>query len=346
MNKKKVIWGFVSLGIAVLTVRVIAAGSKDFSWNSMMDYLAHANKLWILGALLLMFGYIWFEGMAVVHIARTLGYRSTKMQGTVYGAADVFFSAITPSASGGQPASAFFMLRDGMSLPACTTALLINLVMYTLATLTIGSVSMVFHFDLFQKMSVVSKALIIIGWFIMIGLSFGFYMLLRKSEILHRLLDRIMDWLEKRKFLSNLTKKKEKLKKKMEEYQQCSDEIAGHGKMLVNIFILNLLQRISQIGVTFMIFMSLGKGLRMSFAGFVIQAFTALGSNSIPIPGGMGGADYLMLDGFGKILGHDAASVEMLCRSCSFYLCIVTSAVIVLVGYFVGKNVRKKRGVE
>ena len=331
MNKKKVGWGFLSLGIAILTILMIASGSKEFSLETMGAYLSRANKLWLAAGLLCMFGYIWFEGYALVHICRTLGYQSAKRQGTVYGAADVFFSAITPSASGGQPASMFFMLRDGMTFPACTTALLINLVMYTLATLTIGSLSVLFHFDLFRRMSLFSKILIVVGWFIMMGLSMLFYMLLRRGEILYRLCDRVMEMLEKRKLLSNLTKKQAKLKK-------CSDEIAGHGRMLIRIFIINLLQRLSQIGVTFMIFMALGEGFRTSLEGLVIQAFTALGSNSIPIPGGMGGADYLMLDGFGEILGRDAASIEMLCRGCSFYVCIITSALIVLAGYFMGRK--------
>lgn len=232
----------------------------------------------------------------------------------------------------------FFMLRDGMNIPACTTALLINLVMYTLATLTIGSLSVLFHFNLFRRMSLFSRILIVVGCFIMTGLSLLFYMLLRRGEILYRLCDRVMEMLGKRKLLSNLTKKQAKLKKKMAEYQQCSDEIAGHGWMLIRIFIINLLQRLSQIGVTFTIFMALGEGLRTSVEGFVVQAFTALGSNSIPIPGGMGGADYLMLDGFGEILGRDAASIEMLCRGCSFYVCIITSALIVLAGYFMGRK--------
>ena len=257
MNKKKAVWGFLSLGIAILTIMMIASGSKEFSLDTMMAYLSRANKLWLAAGLLCMFGYIWFEGYALVHICRTLGYQSAKRQGTVYGAADVFFSAITPSASGGQPASMFFMLRDGMTFPACTTALLINLVMYTLATLTIGSLSVLFHFNLFRRMSLFSRILIVVGWFIMTGLSLLFYMLLRRGEILYRLCDRVMEMLGKRKLLSNLTKKQAKLKKKMAEYQQCSDEIAGHGRMLIRIFIINLLQRLSQIGVTFMIFMAL-----------------------------------------------------------------------------------------
>ena len=129
MNKKKAVWGFLSLGIAILTIMMIASGSKEFSLDTMMAYLSRANKLWLVAGLLCMFGYIWFEGYALVHICRTLGYQSAKRQGTVYGAADVVFYAITPSATGGQPASMFFMLRGGMTFPACPPPLRVNLVM-------------------------------------------------------------------------------------------------------------------------------------------------------------------------------------------------------------------------
>ena len=72
MNKKKAVWGFLSLGIAILTIMMIASGSKEFSLDTMMAYLSRANKLWLVAGLLCMFGYIWFEGYALVHICRTL----------------------------------------------------------------------------------------------------------------------------------------------------------------------------------------------------------------------------------------------------------------------------------
>ena len=80
MNKKKAVWGFLSLGIAILTIMMIASGSKEFSLDTMMVYLSRANKLWLAAGLLCMFGYIWFEGYALVHICRTLGYQSAKRQ--------------------------------------------------------------------------------------------------------------------------------------------------------------------------------------------------------------------------------------------------------------------------
>ena len=87
-----------------------------------------------------MLGFIYFEGEALRVLVRHMGYPAKRSHGFVYSAADVYFSAITPSASGGQPASAYFMLKDGIAGTAVMAALLLNLIMYTLAILTIGLV--------------------------------------------------------------------------------------------------------------------------------------------------------------------------------------------------------------
>ena len=42
------------------------------------------------------FGFIWFEGFDLVRMARHFGYKTSAIDGTVYGGADVYFSAITP----------------------------------------------------------------------------------------------------------------------------------------------------------------------------------------------------------------------------------------------------------
>lgn len=343
MNRKA-LWGVISVILAALTITMVANMSKDFSFANLLEVIRNANFGWIIAAVVCMFGFIWFEGAAIYVTGKALGYRSLRHHGIIYGAADVFFSAITPSASGGQPASAYFMVKDGMSIPAATTVLLINLIMYTLALLTVGGINLIIRFRLFLDLAVGAKALVIIGIIILVLLCVGFYMALRKASILERVCMALIRILTKFHFMRYPKKYQEKLSRKILEYQECSDIIAGHGKMLRQIYVLNLLQRLSQLGVTFMMFMAVGKGLEVSYNSFAIQSFVAMGSNSIPIPGGMGGADYLMIKGFKLLVGSEAANMEMLCRGFTFYICVITSAVIVLIGYLVRKmNKRLER---
>ena len=148
MDRKKIFWAIASVFIAILSIWTVVSQSKHFSFEILMSFT---------------FGFIWFEGFALVRMARHFGYKTSAIDGTVYGGADVYFSAITPSASGGQPASAYFMIRDGIPGYAATVALLINLVMYTLSLLTIGVLCMIFKYPLLKNFSGISRILYVWG---------------------------------------------------------------------------------------------------------------------------------------------------------------------------------------
>jgi hypothetical protein len=55
----------------------------------------------------------------------------------------------------------------------------------------------------------------------------------------------------------------------------------------------------------------------------------------------MGVADYIMIDGFKQLVGSNAANMELLCRGMTFYGSVITSAVIILIGYIIRKKVAK-----
>lgn len=343
MDKKKIFWGIFSVVIAALSIWAVVAQNKNFSVDVLLKFISESNKVWLIAGAFCMFGFIFFEGYALVRIVNCLGYKKSAGHGTVYGAADVYFSAITPSASGGQPASAYFMMKDGMPGTSVTVALLLNLIMYTLALLTLGIICMIFRMDLFFGFSLFSRTLIIIGVVVLVFLAFIFYMLIKKASILYKFCNAILIFLEKIHVLRHGQRKRDKLNKTMDEYQECAQIVSGKWNMLLEVYFWNLMQRISQIAVSFMIFMATGEGIIKSFDVCVIQTFVAVGSNSVPIPGSMGVADYIMLDGFSQVVGDNATTMELLCRGMTFYGCVITSAAIVLFGY-VHRRIKAKKG--
>lgn len=103
MDRKKIFWAIASVFIAILSIWTVVSQSKHFSFEILMSFIRNANKGWLFMSFVCTFGFIWFEGFALVRMARHFGYKTSGIDGTVYGGADVYFSAITPSASGGQP---------------------------------------------------------------------------------------------------------------------------------------------------------------------------------------------------------------------------------------------------
>ncbi len=339
MDKKKIMWTILSVVIAAFSIWAVGMQSKNFSVTELKTFLLTADKKWLFLAACCMIGFIFFEGCALLRISSFLGYKKGIASGTLYSAADVYFSAITPSASGGQPASAFFMMRAGIPGTVVTVTLLLNAVMHTLALFVIGLLSFLFRFRLVMEFSFVSRVFIGIGAVVLLGLSGSFFLALKKGELLYGICTWGMGCLEKLHLLRNGEKKKEKLMKTMGEYKKSSDLLTGHAHVLAEVFFWNIMQRVAQFGVSFMIFKAVGYDTLIAARAWMIQSFVSVGSNCVPIPGSMGVADYLMLDGFARTIGEQtAAYMEILCRGMSFYGCVLTSILIVIAGYLMGRK--------
>ena len=101
--KKKVLWALFTLCLSLLTIYALFYNG-GLSLSELWTNIKESSHIWLLPAALCMTGFIYFEGRSLVSILRTLGYPAKKRQGFLYAAADIYFSSITPSATGGQPA--------------------------------------------------------------------------------------------------------------------------------------------------------------------------------------------------------------------------------------------------
>ena len=321
-----------ALALAVLTVYAVMKGS-GMTMEDFLNAWQRADKRWLGAAFVCMLGYIGFEGMAVRSILRISGYPRRHRQGILYGAADVYFSAITPSATGGQPASAYFIIRDGTPTAVTTAVLLLNLVMYNASILTLGIVTILIRPRSFLHFEPVCKILIGVGALAISLLTCAFLLLLWKQEVLYHILDRSIRILHAVHLIKRPERWQKRLQNAMKEYKEHVSFLAGHKKMWLEAYIFNLLQRASQILVSGCVFFAMG-GRRGIVSVLTTQCFVTLGANCVPVPGAMGVTDYLMLDGYMNIMSRDAAfEVQMLSRTISFYICICISGLIVLAGW-------------
>ena len=329
----KMIWFMAALLLAVLTIAAVLKGGGV----SPGELTAAIRSLSVPGLLLAitgMFGFIFFEGAALTVIVRSLGYPAKHRRGFVYSAADIYFSAITPSASGGQPASAFFMIRDGIPATAVMASLLLNLIMYTMAVITFGVFALILFPGIFLGYSLVCKIFILIGVVTLAGLALVFYLLLRRQKLLQKLALGIATLLDRLHCHRLAGRIRHKLDDALEEYGHCVDLIFGKRKMLLQVYLLNLLQRLSQLLVTIFTFLAIHGDSARLMKLFATQVYVVLGSNSMPVPGAMGVADYLMLNGYMELMTKEQAyRLEILSRGLSFYTCMILSMIVTGIGY-------------
>lgn len=343
-NKKtKMFWGIVFFCIAFLSIVSVVSFNKNFSVSLFVSFFKSANLLWLGCAILCVILFIFFEGLSLRYIYSSFGYKGKKSSSFVYSAADIYFSAITPSASGGQPASAYFMLKDGISLPVVTISLLYTLLMYSLSIVVVVILSLLFSPSLFFSLNFLTKIIICVGFFIQFGLLCFFYFLLYKDKLLYRICAFFLKLLSKLHLVHSLDVKEQKLSEVMAKYQEAAQMVKGKKKVLVHVFFCNLFQRLSQIGVIVFVFLATSGNFKEALSIFVLQSFVIIGAYAAPIPGAIGVTDYLMLQGFGKIMSSETAVyLELLSRGLSFYLCVFICGLVIAVRYFYLKRSREK----
>ena len=322
--------------IAVFSIWAVVSQSREFSMGDFLVYIREASIPWLLVAFLSMFGFVLFEALALGVLSNARGEKRTLWQNLTYSASDIYFSAITPSATGGQPASAYFMMKDGIGGMQATAILVANLCMYTLSIVVISFISLVFRFDIFLQFSTVSQILVIVGVILQLGLLVFFFLVLRHEKLLHRMCSGVLRFLCKIRLLKFLDEKERQLDAYMDNYRTQAKMITEHPKAMMRCFLLNFIQRSSQIAVTMFVYMATaGKSFWEMLELWFRQSYVVMGSNCIPVPGAMGVSDFMMLDSFRHIMTESqAVNLELLSRSVSFYSCVFICGAITLIQFY------------
>ena len=333
-SQNKLLWSVIFVLIAAATIWAVLSQSKSFSLRSFLSYASGMSKCWLAMALLSMLGFIVFEGEALVAICRAFGHPISRRRAFVYSASDIYVSAITPSASGGQPACAWFMIKDGIPGMVATVALLANLSMYAVSILLLGLITLLLRPDVFLSLGLLSQGLVLLGYLVQSVLAAFFVMLLLKGDLLHKMCRKALHLLCKIRLLKQEAEKQRDLDQKMGEYAANVRMIKECKRAMGKAFFFNVLQRVAVISVPFFVFLASGGEMAKAVDIWAVQCYTVIGSNAVPIPGAMGVSDYIMLDGFSTVIPwQSAVNFELLSRSLSFYVYVALCGVTVLIKY-------------
>ena len=337
----RVAWSILFFVIAALSVVAVTSFNRNFHFSDFFKSVSTASAPWIAAAVCGTFGYILFEALSLMYICRSFGYGRRLKSGLLYSSTGFYFSSITPSATGGQPAQAYVMIKDGIPGVFAAVALLVNLLMYTLSIAVLGIFAFIARPSLFMKFSVVSRIMIIVGTVIQFTLAALVLILLKNKRILYGIGRRLIHFAAKLRLVKNEDKLQNTFGDKMSEYDKYAEYLHGKRPMMAKVLGINILQRASVISVTMFTFIALGGRGAEIFNIFVMQIYVLLGSTFVPIPGSIGVTDYLMIDGFSNLIVKSPVkpgTLELLSRTLSFYICVFVCGLVMLYIYFKGRK--------
>lgn len=308
--------------IVLVSFIVIFFSLKD-NFTESVDYLLHLNYIWILVAIIFMFLNIYFQSMSQYRFLKEVkpDYKFSSCFKLMMMA--MFFNAITPFSSGGQPFEMYLLNKEGVKVSDSANALLQNFITYQFALIFMGAVSIALNkvLRIFPDGNLL-KNVVLIGFIINIIVMLLIIIFSRAKKLNTKVFSKIFDFIFGFKFIKNREEKKAKAEKTLDDFYNSTAIMKNNFKNTLYSFIYNLLSLICLYLIPLFIFYSMKEYDTIdAIKSIVLSGYTFLIGSFVPIPGATGGLEYGFMDFFGVFISGGLLSASMLIwRLITYYL--------------------------
>ena len=295
------------------------------------EALAQTSLPFLLAGILLAEVFHLSEGINLRILLCSFGYPVTFWQGMKYAYIGFFFSSITPSSTGGQPAQLYAMKKDGIEIAHGTLALIAELTSFQIAVffMEILAVKSVLQGNIRPK----GELLLLAGLGFLLNILFiaGLLSVLFSRRLKDRLLCFCYRMIEQFP-IKNKDRWREKSAGALQDFQTCADLIRRNPKVMGKVIAVSLCQVICWFSVPFMVALAMGEHTAGYPRVFLLQTILVMTTALLPFPGAAGISEYAFVRLFAGIFTkHPVAVATLVNRGISFYCLLLISAVMAVI---------------
>jgi len=344
-TKKYLISIFFFVILIVLTFYLIY---KNNDINTVIESLSTISYEYVVIGVILVLTYLFTESIYIKLILKSLNCKINLWQGFVYSCIEFYFSAITPSSTGGQPAQAYYMHKDNIPLTKSSVTLLLNTITFKLVLIFMGIFTIIFFPDLIFNNSSLFTAIFIFGIVVNILVILACLMLMYSKHWVKVIAEFCIKVGAKLHIVKNKDEKLNSFYIHLKEYQESAKYIKEHLNVSIKVCLITLIQRLAMFSTAFVVYKAFGLTGYSYIELVVIQIAVSIAIDSLPLPGGIGASEAMLLLIYNKIFGEEMALAAMLVtRGISYYFCLILSGVVVATNHLrvsLGNKNSKEKG--
>lgn len=312
--------------IALVTLWMVLGGGRATQvWAAMEG----ASGCWLAFGAFLMVCYTGLEALQIELSLRAMGDRVAYRHCCQFAAAGFYFSSVTPSATGGQPAEVFYMTRRGVSAAHGALTMLLFTITYQIASVGYGLAAWIFAPHIPASLGTGLGVLLGYGLTAMLLLTVGMVALLIWPGPVEHLCRWCLRLGARLKLVKDLEKAQAGLDSQLEEYARGADVLKRRPLLLVELLILAAAQLGTRFLVTWAVYRALGLNALGPGELVATQALVSLAVGCLPVPGAVGAAEAAFLAAFRQAFGPGLTSAAMLLfRGLSFYLPLLVTGLV------------------
>lgn len=331
-SKKKYLFSIIFFVILLILTFYLLFKNNDI--NQVFSSLKNISYEYIFIGILLIFNYLFTESIYIKLILKSLNKKIHLWQGFVYSCIEFYFSAITPSSTGGQPAQAYYMSKDGIPFTKSSVTLLLNTITFKFVLIIMGLFAIIFYPSLIFNNSTIFSIIFIFGIIVNIIMIVVCLMLMFSKRWIKNIAMFCINLGTKFHIIKDKEEKIESFHKHLSDYQKSAKYIRDNLSLSVKVCLITIVQRLSMFSIAFIVYKAFGLSGYSYIELVVIQIALALAIDSLPLPGGIGASEVMLLAIYNRIFGESVAMPAMLItRGLGYYLCLIISSIVVLANH-------------
>ena len=344
INKRKMILNTLFL-VAVFSITVYYIFRGQDMTCIIENIKSTDVRYWGL-AIICIVVFIGSESIIIFYMMHSIRQKVNLIHCFLYSFVGFFFSCITPSASGGQPAQVYFMKKDKIPIPIATLVLMIVTIAYKMVLVVLGVA--IFIIRPAEVMNYLEPILgfCYLGIFLNI-ICVGFMLLLVFHPTLaHNQLTAFIRFLGKIRLIRRVDHYLLKVESAMKQYKDIAVYFRTHKMVIWNVLVITVLQRILLFYITYLVYRSFGLDRTGFITIIILQGMISVAVDMLPLPGGMGISETLFLKVFAPVFGSVTLPAMIVSRGLSYYTELIISAFFTVVALFTIGRKNMGRGKE
>lgn len=271
-----------------------------------------------------------------------MGYKLKPLQALKYSMIGFYFSSITPSSSGGQPAQVYFMKKDNIEVGHSSLSLLVMVMFYQIAMLGSALVLFILQGTLIKDNFGGVIYLVIYGTAVNLILIVCIGMMIFKSGWVRKAVMGLIHFLHRIKLVKSEEKWVGLADKQISEYRRGADYIKKNPKLIVKVLVMTVIQINVMYLVPFAVYKAFGLSGKSIFAMLAIQALLNIAVSSVPLPGAVGASELGFMSVFAVFFPSQLILPAMLIwRGITYYFYLGVGALVTTGTQLFGKKAKR-----
>lgn len=324
-------------GILFLITLMVGTGCyyfRGYSFSDLWNALKNANSAYLFCGFAMMFIFIGCEAFNISMILKVLYCNVPFFKCFQYACIGFYFSSITPSASGGQPAQIYYMKKDRIPLPISSLTIFFVVYIYEIAMIALGCIMYILRNTLAIHFISKLKYLFLFGFIVNSAVILVLFSLMYSKKLVPLILSFIMKVMKKFRLMKDVDAKKQKIEQSLVSYHEKAIVLKKHPVLFFKVLSVTMIQMISYNLIASFVYHSLYAKTGHTMDLLTCQSLLTISVSAIPLPGAEGVAQGGFLQVFDMFFHRDIITSAMLIyRALSFYIPLLLSFFVYIYTY-------------